>query len=124
MIGSICILLTCQLLGEAAARLFNLPVPGPLVGMAILFAGLIVYHQTGKLNQNSKTTALDNTANVILTNLSLLFVPAAVGIMQHLPIIKSHGLALGIAIIGSTLLTLIVSVLVFRAVSSGGENAE
>ena len=40
MIEAILILLGCQLAGEAASRAFGLPVPGPVLGMALLFAAL------------------------------------------------------------------------------------
>lgn len=123
MTGAISLLLLCQLVGETTARLLNLPIPGPLIGMVLLFVGLVIY---GNLNAvtDAEPTALDQTSNVILTNLSLLFVPAAVGVMQHLPVLKEHGAILGIAIVGSTLLTLLVSVAVFRFMSASTPDAE
>ena len=36
------ILLTCQLAGEVITRLLHLPLPGPVLGMVILFCGLLV----------------------------------------------------------------------------------
>ena len=36
------ILLVCQLAGEVIARLLQLPLPGPVLGMVILFVGLVV----------------------------------------------------------------------------------
>jgi putative effector of murein hydrolase LrgA (UPF0299 family) len=41
MIAGLAALLVCQLTGEAVARLFGLPVPGPVIGMALLFAILL-----------------------------------------------------------------------------------
>lgn len=42
----------------------------------------------------------------LLGHLSLFFVPAGVGVIAHLPILREQGLALGAAIVGSTLLAL------------------
>ena len=36
MIGAFLILLVCQVLGELAARLLGLPVPGPVIGTVLL----------------------------------------------------------------------------------------
>jgi putative effector of murein hydrolase LrgA (UPF0299 family) len=40
MIVALTLLLTCQLVGEALARLLALPVPGPVIGLVLLFLGL------------------------------------------------------------------------------------
>ena len=40
MIHALLILLTCQLIGEAAARGLALPFPGPVLGMVLLVAAL------------------------------------------------------------------------------------
>jgi putative effector of murein hydrolase LrgA (UPF0299 family) len=77
MIPALTLLLACQLVGEALARLFALPVPGPVIGMALLFLGLRL----------RPAAALDGTplatvAGVLLAHLSLLFVPAGTGIVR------------------------------------------
>lgn len=41
MIGALAALLLCQLAGEALARAFGLPVPGPVIGMGLLLAALL-----------------------------------------------------------------------------------
>ena len=56
-------------------------------------------------------------ADALLRNLSLLFVPAAVGVVQQVDLIAAHWLAILAAIAVSTLLTLIVTVYTFRAVA-------
>ena len=67
--------------GEIAVIAFGLPIPGPVVGMALLFVSLIV--------RGSVTEELGSTANGLLRHLSLLFVPAGVGVMAHL---ARHGI--------------------------------
>ena len=60
---------------------------------------------------------LDAVADTILRNLSLLFVPAAVGVMQQAGLIAANWLAISAALVLSTLLTLVVTVYAFRAVA-------
>lgn len=121
MIPALTLLLLCQLAGEVAARLAGIPVPGPVIGLAILFAGLQVRaHYRGRADDAGtgiETTPLGLVAGVILANLSLLFVPAGVGVVRHAGTLAQHGLGLIVALLVSTLLTLAVTALVFRAVA-------
>jgi holin-like protein len=107
MIEALTLLFLCQLAGEALVRLSGLAFPGPVLGMALL-AGLLAL-------RGGIAAELDALADTILKNLSLLFVPAAVGVIQQVDLIAAHWLAIAAAVLGSTLLTLAVTVLVFRA---------
>lgn len=94
MIAACCLLLTCQLAGEIAARLAGLPVPGPVIGMLLLL---------GLLLARGLSEELDRVAGVLLENLSLLFVPAAAGVVQNLGRLQAEWLPILAAVIGSTL---------------------
>ena len=83
--------------------------PGPVLGMGLLFAGLSCVGRSG--------AALDAVADTILRNLSLLFVPAAVGVMQQAGLIAANWLAIFAALAISTAATLVVTVYTFRAVA-------
>ena len=107
MLQALTVLFLCQLAGEVLVRLAGIAFPGPVLGMALL-AGLLA--AAGRIGPE-----LEAVADAILKNLSLLFVPAAVGVTQQLELIARHWLAIGAAVVGSTLLTLAVTVLVFRA---------
>lgn len=109
MVRGLTILFLCQLAGEAIVRGFDIAFPGPVLGMALLLAGMAAVGRTGP--------ALDEAADGILRNLSLLFVPAAVGVMQQAGLIAAHWLAIAAAVVISTVLTLIVTVVTFRAVA-------
>lgn len=108
MLNGLMLLLACQLAGEAVTRGLNLGIPGPVLGMALLAAILL------------RRPALHDTAgpvaNALLANLSLLFVPAAVGVVQVLPLLRQEGGAIAAAVLTSTLASLIVTALTFRAV--------
>ena len=112
MLG-ITVLALFQLLGEVADYYSGGLVPGPVIGMALIFLALSVA-RTERLRTITAATA--NTSKVLLANLGLLFVPAGVGIIQHLDLIRDRGVALLVTIFVSTAVTLIVTVGCFLAV--------
>jgi putative effector of murein hydrolase LrgA (UPF0299 family) len=107
MLAGLLLLLACQLAGEAVARGLGLGVPGPVLGMALLAVIL--------LGRPSLQTTAAPVANTLLANLSLLFVPAAVGVVQVLPLLATEGVAIAAAILVSTVASLMVTALTFRA---------
>ena len=109
MLHAITLLFLCQLAGEVLVRAAGIPFPGPVLGMGLMFTGLLAAGRSGP--------ALDATADAILRNFSLLFVPAAVGVMQQAGLIAANWLAISVALVASTALTLVVTVLTFRAVA-------
>ena len=117
MIFGFATLLLCQLAGEIVARTFGLPVPGPVLGLLFLTIGLAIAHRRRALaDEWLDQTGVATVSDGLLRNLSLLFVPAGVGVIDQLDILKSQALALGTAIVVSTILTLAVTVLVFTGV--------
>ena len=94
MIGALATLLVLQLLGEALVRALGVPVPGPVVGMAGLLTVLVL--------RPAWLAALKATAQTLLQHLSLLFVPAGVGVMLHLQRLGEEALAIGVALVLST----------------------
>ena len=96
MIPSITALLVCQLIGEVIARAAHLPVPGPVIGMVILLAALLA-------RGREAPAELGRTADGLLDNLGLLFVPAGVGVVLHLPLLARDWAPLSLAILVGTL---------------------
>jgi putative effector of murein hydrolase LrgA (UPF0299 family) len=114
MIQAFATLLLCQLLGEGIAHALAVPVPGPVIGLLLLALGLILGRRLGLVGSGGLgETPLGRASDGLLRHLSLLFVPAGVGIVQQGQVILGNGPAIIVALIGSTLLTLVVSVLVF-----------
>lgn len=107
MLAALTILLVYQLVGEILVVTLALPVPGPVVGMALLFASLVL--------RGEAPTDLRDTANGLLRHLSLLFVPAGVGVMAHLHRLANEWLPIAASLVLSTLLTIAVTALVMRA---------
>lgn len=116
MIGSIASLLLCQLAGEIAARALGLPLPGPVLGMALMFAILLA--------RGGVPEPLQDTAGGLLSHLSLLFVPAGVGVMTQVSVIAGAWDAVAAALIGSTVLTIAVTALVMRALAGPAERED
>lgn len=109
MIGYITLIFACQLAGELLVAWLTLPLPGPVAGMLILLAGLIV--------RGGIPPGLADVGDFLLGNFSLLFVPAGVGIMLHAGLLGAEWLPITVALIVSTLLTIAVTALIMRALS-------
>ena len=105
MVYALSLVLGMQLMGEGLARIAGLGIPGPVIGL-VLLAGLLALVP-------SLRETVTPLANTLLGHLSLLFVPAAVGLIQHLGVFASDFWPLIVALSVSTLLTLMVTALVF-----------
>lgn len=124
MIAALTLLLVCQLAGEIIARGLGVPVPGPVLGLLFLLIGLFLAAARGHVTPETvDDTALGRVTAVLLGALGLLFVPAGAGVVRHLDLVAQHGLALGTALVVSTLVTLIVTVAVFRLIARRGEGS-
>ena len=109
MIHAVALLLAFQLAGEIVARALGLALPGPVLGMAAL---LLAFLAVPRLFEMVKPTAQG-----LLAHLSLLFVPAGVGIVGHLGRLGSDGGVVAVAIVVSTALAIAVGALAFVAVA-------
>ena len=109
MLHAFAILLCLQLAGEALVRALGSPLPGPVIGLALLFVWLVA-----KLPLPHETEA---TADGILKHLSLLFVPAGVGVVQQLPLLGSEGWKLLLVILVSIALSLAATGITFAAIA-------
>jgi len=107
MLAAITVLLVYQLVGEVIVQVAGLPVPGPVVGMLLLFVSLVL--------RGGATARLQDTAQTLLSHLSLLFVPAGVGVMLHFRRLEAEWLPISVALVASTVITIGVTALVMRA---------
>jgi holin-like protein len=116
MLGALTTLLVFQLAGEISARSLGLPIPGPVIGMLLLFAWLWLRDGPGEELQESAAT--------LLQHLSLLFVPAGTGVMVHLHRIADEWLPLAAALLASTFAALVVTALAMQASLPRAHGAE
>lgn len=107
MLKAMTILLLFQLAGETLSMLFQLPVPGPVIGMGLLFGALLM--RDGLVEQ------LRDTAQTMLQHLSLLFIPAGVGVMLHFHRLETEWLPISLSLLLSTLLAILVTAWVLRS---------
>lgn len=98
-------LLVFQTLGEAIVRLAGLPLPGPVAGMALLCAALLV--------RRTIPEALAIAADGLARHLSLLFVPAGVGAMLYFRQLADEWMPIVAALVVSTVLAIAVGAVVF-----------
>ncbi|QSV44757.1 CidA/LrgA family protein [Geobacter benzoatilyticus] len=110
MLGSLTLILACQLIGEIITRLTGIPVPGPVIGMVLLFCGLVFFPR--KVPKEVETAG-----GFLLRYLALLFVPAGVGVITNLDLLMKSWLPISGTIIIGTLATIAVTGLVMQSLN-------
>ena len=95
-----------QCAGEAIAHVAEVPIPGPVLGMALLLAALLA--------RGRATESMNATAEGLAKHLSLLFVPAGTGVMLHVTQIEAEWVPIVAAIAISTILALAATALTFQ----------
>lgn len=106
------ILLMFQFAGEMIRAVTGLPVPGPVIGMVLLLVALLA-----KL---PVPAGIHATSRKLLAYLGLLFVPAGAGVVTRLPMIGAHWLPIVIAVVGSTIITMVITAVVMRGLERLG----
>lgn len=99
------LLLLYQVAGEVIARLFVLDLPGPVLGLMLLWPSLWVDWIREQVSA---------VAGFLLSNLSLLFIPVGVGVILHLELLGTIWWQITLALLASTILGLIATVLLLR----------
>ena len=100
------LLLLCQAAGELLSRGLQLPLPGPVLGLLLLWA---------LLNVQALRAPVAAAAMPLLGHLSLLFVPVGVGVVTHVAIVAQYGLRIALVVLVSTLAGLAVTAWVLQA---------
>ncbi len=108
MLKGLAVLVLFQLLGEGLAHVLPIAVPGPVVGMVLLFF---------TLRQLGPPDWLVSTAGRLTGLLSLFFIPAGVGIFFLPEAIQQQWPAILAAIIGGTLLSITLTGLMLKALT-------
>ena len=101
MLNLFALLLFCQLTGEVIVVSLGIPLPGPVADMVLLFLGLLL--------RGEVPDKLDELGRGLLSHLSLLFVPAGVGVMIHAGLVGTEYLPIAVSLVVSTLLTIAVT---------------
>ncbi|MDO6584938.1 CidA/LrgA family protein [Salipiger sp. 1_MG-2023] len=101
MLSYLTLIFACQLLGELLVGALALPIPGPVVGMVLMFVFLLI---RGHVPED-----LGRVTAGLLGTMSLLFVPAGTGVMLHFHLLGEAALPLGAGLLVSTLATIAVT---------------
>jgi len=109
MLAAFTQILLFQLAGEVIARGLGLPVPGPVLGLLLLFAFLLWRGGPGP--------ELQQAAQNLLQHLSLLFIPAGTGILLHIATLEREWLPISVAMVVSTVLAMAVTALLIQFLS-------
>jgi len=113
LLFALTLIFLCQLFGESIVTLLGLPVPGPVVGMALLFVGLSI--------KGGIPSDIAMVGDSLLKHLSLLFIPAGVGVMLHAKLLQAELLPISVALLVSTLLAIAVTGLMMRWLMKDGK---
>jgi holin-like protein len=114
---ALAILIGLQLIGEVLRQSLHLPLPGPLIGMFLLVVILVIRGSAGDDGDHAVPPTLGQAANVLIANMGLLFVPAGVGVIAELGVLRQAWLAILAGLVVSTVLGLAVTGLVMHHVS-------
>lgn len=106
MLEALAVLLVFQLIGEALVQWLRIPIPGPLVGMLLLFAALIA--------RRGVPDSLRDTSNTLLQHLMLLFVPAVTGVVVYFEQLGEDWVAFAVASLLGTAISLAVTAVTLR----------
>jgi putative effector of murein hydrolase LrgA (UPF0299 family) len=103
MLYAVTALLVCQLIGECIVQSTGLPLPGPLVGMMLLFIGLVFHGRV--------PAVLDQTSGKLFRHMMLFFTPIVVGVMMHVDHVAAEWLPFLVACLVGSAVTLVVTAL-------------
>jgi holin-like protein len=92
---------SCYGLGEVLVWLLNIPLPGVLVGLLLL---LTLMRSASRL-----ALMISKAAQPILLHMSFFFIPAVLGIGLYWPALQVNLVAILLAIVGSTVVSLAIS---------------
>ena len=108
-LNGITLLLVYQLAGEIIVRLLGVPIPGPVLGMVMLFVTMMI--------RGRAPESVEQASTALLSHLSLLFVPAGVGMMTHFGRIADEWLPITLALLLSTVITMVATALIMQQTS-------
>jgi putative effector of murein hydrolase LrgA (UPF0299 family) len=106
MVEAFAVLLVFQLVGEVLVQALSLPVPGPLIGMLLLFGSLVLRGELGP--------GLRRSADALLGHLMLLFIPAVTGVMMYFERIEREWLPFVAACLLGAVMTMAVTAFTLR----------
>lgn len=100
------IILGAYLLGVAIQLIFNLPIPGTVLGLIILFLGLY----SGII----KVEMIEDMCEILISHMSFLFIPAGVGLITSFNLLSDNIVAFFLVILISTIIVWLITAYVVK----------
>jgi holin-like protein len=94
-------ILLIYLIGDNLVKWLNVPIPGSIIGMALLFITLM----SGAL----KLTWVEAVAQLHIKHITLLFIPFAVGVLHYTGSFQTEGIKLAVTLMASSFFVLLVT---------------
>ena len=101
-----------QLAGELVREALRVPIPGPVIGMFVLTA--ILAWRARRRSGAGASKPLEDAAEALIGSMGLLFVPAGVGVITEVDLLRREWLPIVAGVVGSTILSLAVTGLVMH----------
>ncbi|ASK62647.1 hypothetical protein CFK37_11035 [Virgibacillus phasianinus] len=101
IISQIALLYLIFLFGEGLHNILHIPLPGSIIGLLLLLAGLSCKIIPIKL--------MEDGAGFILKYLPLFFIPATIGIMKYPSLLSWSGVVLLLIVVVSTIITMVTA---------------
>ena len=111
MLTYLTLIFLCQFLGELFVGALAVPIPGPVVGMVLLFLFLLA--------KGAVPEDLGKVGAGLTGAMSLLFVPAGAGVMLHVHLLEEAALPLAAGLLVSTLATIAVTGVLMARLGAG-----
>ena len=92
------IIVGCYLLGEFVVLVTAVPLPGALIGLLLLLCGLLVRQRPAII--------IGKGAQPLLTHMSVLFVPAVIGVGLFLDEVRANALGILLSLVATTLIAM------------------
>lgn len=93
-VGIVC----CYLIGDWLVKLTGVPLPGALLGMLLLLGILLL--------RGRSPGSVGHASQPLLGHMSLLFVPAVVGVMLFWPEVKQNLIGIVLALVATTVISM------------------
>lgn len=97
------IILVIYFIGEFISEIFKLSIPGNIIGMILLLVLL--------MTNVVKVEKIETVSNFLLDHLAFFFLPAGVGLLTAINILKGDGVQLMVIVIVSTVVVMSSTVL-------------
>jgi len=117
MLRSIFIIFFYQLMGEAIKKIFEIRIPGPVIGLVLLLITLILLKRLKTKFVNNLKKDVADTSTYILKYLSFLFVPIGVGVVMHFSYLENNLSKVLFIVFVSTILTIGISAFLMEKIN-------